>query len=85
MRVAFCPSCDAADGRRWASCGSLVPYPGPWGWAEVRVSLALVLWMCEEFGVTVARYGEARVMNTEDTILFGGAADIMVPKLVDGG
>lgn len=28
-------------------------------------------------GVTVALYGDARVMKTEDTILLGGAADVM--------
>lgn len=29
-------------------------------------------------GVTVALYGDVRVMKTEDTILFCGAADVML-------
>lgn len=38
---------------------------------------ALWAWRAGCCCVTVARYGDARVMKTEDTILFGGAADAM--------
>lgn len=44
------------------------------GTAEPRESLSAAC------GVTVARCGDARVMKTDDTILFWGAADAMTAE-----
>lgn len=41
---------------------------------------ALWAWRAGCCCVMVARYGDASVMKTEDTILFGGAADAMAAR-----